>query len=101
KPVGLTNMTRRQFCAEGESNVRNHSWLRPSTATAKTIFCPSGEIAMDSTHVVGAVLISRRISGTGVGRLRGNRELRQLQTRDPSMPLPSRQTCFLVQIERL
>src|SRR2546428_13580387 len=50
---------------ETESSGRTHNLDCPSEVATNTIFCPSGEIAIDAGSAVGGVEISRRTSATG------------------------------------
>src|SRR5439155_21561201 len=54
--------------AETESSERSHNRGRASDTASKTIFCPSGEIAIEVGSGVGGVVISKRTSGGGVGK---------------------------------
>src|SRR5215470_16155408 len=54
---------------ETESSGRTHNLDCPSEVATHTIFCPSGEIAIDAGSAVGGVGIWKRISGGAGGEV--------------------------------
>src|SRR5215471_18554367 len=73
--------------SETESSGRTHNLDCPSELATNTIFCPSGEIAIDAGSAVGGVDISKRTSAAGGTPRNSGCPLQQQEPLQPRMPL--------------